>query len=88
MTNTGCSEPFRLYTRAQNNNAFLELRRLKLGIDISTCYIKLPGLMQYVWSTISLRSTEKNETILILISLKHYFSHPEKSILNLSKEAL
>ena len=26
----------------------------------------------------------KNETILILISLKCYFSHPEKSILNLS----
>ena len=26
----------------------------------------------------------KNETILILISLKRYFSHPEKSILNLS----
>ena len=26
----------------------------------------------------------KNETILILISLKLYFSHPEKSILNLS----
>ena len=25
----------------------------------------------------------KNETILILISLKHYFLHPEKSILNL-----
>ena len=25
-----------------------------------------------------------NETILILISLKRYFSHPEKSILNLS----
>ena len=24
----------------------------------------------------------KNETILILISLKRYFSHPEKSILN------
>ena len=26
----------------------------------------------------------KNETILILISLKSYFSHPEKSMLNLS----
>ena len=26
----------------------------------------------------------KNETILILISFKRYFSHPEKSILNLS----
>ena len=26
----------------------------------------------------------KNETILILINLKRYFSHPEKSILNLS----
>ena len=26
----------------------------------------------------------KNETIFILISLKRYFSHPEKSILNLS----
>ena len=26
----------------------------------------------------------KNETILILIRLKRYFSHPEKSILNLS----
>ena len=26
----------------------------------------------------------KNEIILILISLKRYFSHPEKSILNLS----
>ena len=25
----------------------------------------------------------KNDTILILISLKRYFSHPEKSILNL-----
>ena len=27
---------------------------------------------------------QKNEIILILISLKQYFSHPEKSILNLS----
>ena len=27
---------------------------------------------------------KKNETIMILISLKCYFSHPEKSILNLS----
>ena len=26
----------------------------------------------------------KNKTILILINLKRYFSHPEKSILNLS----
>ena len=26
----------------------------------------------------------KNETILILISLKRYFLHPEKSIINLS----
>ena len=26
----------------------------------------------------------KIKTIMILISLKHYFSHPEKSILNLS----
>ena len=45
---------------------------------------KLPGSMQYLWSKISLRSTEKNETILFVISLKRYFSHPEKSILNLS----
>ena len=29
-------------------------------------------------------ATEKNENILILISLKRYFSHPEKTILNLS----
>ena len=34
--------------------------------------------MQYLWSKIPLWSTEKNETILILISLKRYFSHPEK----------
>ena len=29
----------------------------------------------------------KNETILILISLKRYFPHPEKSILNLTLKA-
>ena len=44
---------------------------------------KLPGSMQYLWSKISFRSTKK-ETILFLISLKRYSSHPEKSILNLS----
>ena len=42
----------------------------------------LHGSMQYLWSKI-MGPTEKN-TILILISLKRYFSHPEKSILYLS----
>ena len=43
-----------------------------------------PGSMQHLWSKILLLSTEKNETILILISLKRLFAHPEKSTLNLS----
>ena len=38
--------------------------------------------MQFLWSKKSLWYTEKNETIFILISLKRYLSHPEKSILN------
>ena len=36
--------------------------------------IKLQGSMQYLWSKISLWSTEKNETILILIGLKRFES--------------
>ena len=36
------------------------------------------------FSSKSICDLQKNETIFIFISLKRYFSHPEKSILNLS----
>ena len=61
--------------------------RLKLSIDISTCYIK------YIMNCLDRCGTcgqrylcelQKNETFLILISLKRYFLRPEKSILNSS----
>ena len=37
--------------------------------------------MQYLWWKIALWSTEKNENIFILISLKRYFSYPENQYL-------
>ena len=45
---------------------------------------KLPGSMQYLWSKISLQIAEKKKTIVIFISMKRYFPHPEKSFLSLS----
>ena len=47
---------------------------------------KLPGSMHYLWAKYHC-DLQKNETILILISLKRYFSHPENSILNLKGTA-
>ena len=43
---------------------------------------KLPESMLIIKDIIVIYS--KNESILILISSKRYFSHPKKSILNLS----
>ena len=41
---------------------------------------KLPGLVGYLWFKIicDLQEKMKNENILVLISLKRYFAHPEK----------
>ena len=41
---------------------------------------KLPGSIQHLMVKDIIVIYRKNETILILISLKRYFSHPKKSI--------
>ena len=58
-----------------------------LSIDISTCYIRYQINCLDRCITCGQRS-EKNETILIVISLKRYFSHPKKSISTLTLQAL
>ena len=77
---------------ARNYNAPLKLRKTLVKYwyfnMLYKMLNKLPGSIQYLWVEILLQFTEKMKLFFILISLKRYYSHPEKSILKLSLSSL
>ena len=69
--------------RAQNYNASLKLRKtLVMYVTVNALSISRIDAVLVVKDDIVIY--RKNDTILTLNSSKRYFSHPEKSILNLS----